>query len=247
MSVGGFQSGRQDAGLGELRTRRSSCGTWRRARNRPPSRDTRNWCIPWRSVRTARRWPRGARTGRSSCGTWRRARNRPPSRDTPASCTSVAFSPDGKTLASGSNGQDDQVVGRRRGQLPQDVRQQINRPEPGSSWPSGAAGRPEQQKCALARRDRYSAVVNRLAEISSARCVCRCWPRGAGILPAFLSVGKMPAPRGGFRNQGAAAPSRKCWQSIDLLLQSTSSLALRICDRGGGRLTAALSCSIIGS
>ena len=57
---------------------------------------------PWRSVRTARRWPRGARTRRSSCGTWRRARNRPPSRDTRAWCASVAFSPDGKTLASGS-------------------------------------------------------------------------------------------------------------------------------------------------
>ena len=57
---------------------------------------------PWRSVRTARRWPRGAGTRRSSCGTWRRARNRPPSRDTRIRCMSVAFSPDGKTLASGS-------------------------------------------------------------------------------------------------------------------------------------------------
>ena len=59
-------------------------------------------CPPWRSVRTARRWPRGARTRRSSCGTWRPARNRPPSRDTRTGVTSVAFSPDGKTLASGS-------------------------------------------------------------------------------------------------------------------------------------------------
>ena len=57
---------------------------------------------PWRSARTARRWPRGARTRRSSCGTWRRARSRPPSRDTRTVVTSVAFSPDGKTLASGS-------------------------------------------------------------------------------------------------------------------------------------------------
>ena len=101
--VRGIQPGRQDAGLGERGQARSSCGTWRRARNRPPSRDTRTRCGPWRSARTARRWPRGAATGRSSCGTWRPARSRPLSRGHTSRCRSVAFSPDGKTLASGSN------------------------------------------------------------------------------------------------------------------------------------------------
>ncbi len=64
----GVQSGRQDPGLGEPGPDGSSYGTWRRARNKPPSRDTRAWCCAWRSVRTARRWPRGAWTRRSSCG-----------------------------------------------------------------------------------------------------------------------------------------------------------------------------------
>ncbi len=59
--VCGFQSGWQDSGLGGTGTKRSSCGTWQRARNRPPSRDTRTQCWPWPSVRTARRWPREAR------------------------------------------------------------------------------------------------------------------------------------------------------------------------------------------
>ncbi len=71
----------------------SSCGTWRRARNGPLSRDTRENAGRWLSVRTARRWPRergrddqavgrgdGKREGhpsvdpRARCGLWLSAR-----------------------------------------------------------------------------------------------------------------------------------------------------------------------------
>ena len=98
----GVQSGRQDAGLGELGQDDQAVGRGDGQGTGHPQGTHGRRCCPWRSVRTARRWPRGARTRRSSCGTWRRARNRPPSRDTRTRCTSVAFSPDGKTLASGS-------------------------------------------------------------------------------------------------------------------------------------------------
>ena len=60
-----------------------------------------------RSARTAKPWPREAEqleSVSSSCGTWPLARRRPPSRGTRSRCRSVAFSPDGKTLASGGGG-----------------------------------------------------------------------------------------------------------------------------------------------
>ena len=99
--VRGVQPGRQDAGLGRARTGRSSCGTWRRQGAGHPQGTHGLGDAPWRSARTARRWPRAVRTGRSGCGTWPPARTRPPSRGTRARVLRVAFSPDGKTLASG--------------------------------------------------------------------------------------------------------------------------------------------------
>ncbi len=82
-----------------------------------PARPTAHgppWCCapatraltPWRSARTAARWPRPTTTAPSSCGTpttrpapARWASRSPATRDT---STPLAFSPDGRTLASGS-------------------------------------------------------------------------------------------------------------------------------------------------
>ena len=57
----------------------------------------------WRSARTARPWPAAAPMARCGCGTWPpTGRSAPPSPATAAPVNSVAFSPDGKTLATGS-------------------------------------------------------------------------------------------------------------------------------------------------
>ena len=48
------------------------------------------------------RWQPAVRTRRCGCGTWPRGRIYAPSQDIPIRSSSVAFSPDGTTLASGS-------------------------------------------------------------------------------------------------------------------------------------------------
>ena len=100
--VRGVQSGRQDAGLGELRTRRSSCGTWRRARNRPPSRDTRTPCWPWPISPDGKTLASGSADKTIKLWDVATGKERATLKGHTDWVNSVAFSPDGKTLASGS-------------------------------------------------------------------------------------------------------------------------------------------------
>ena len=105
----GVQPGWADAGLRQLGTP-SSCGTSPRA-SRAASRcaATRPPSGAWRSARMGRRWPPPVGTTPSSCGTSPRA-SRAASRcaATRTPSMSVAFSPDGQTLASASD--DDTLI-----------------------------------------------------------------------------------------------------------------------------------------
>src|SRR5262249_19230147 len=90
-------------------TARPGCGTRpRESGSASPLWANDRSSSPWRSAPTARSWPPAATTKRGSCGT-RRSINR--SKTSPGEggqVNSVAFSPDGKLLASG--GQDPHVM-----------------------------------------------------------------------------------------------------------------------------------------
>ena len=93
------------------RMRRSSSGTSPAARTRRPCKGIKNGSWPWRSARTARRWLREATTRHQAVGRGdRQGTGHPPGHAD--FVRSVAFSPDGKTLASGRLRRDDQAVGR---------------------------------------------------------------------------------------------------------------------------------------
>ena len=102
--LGGVQPGRQDPGQRQRRWHGAVVGRGHRpARSAAPSPATPAGSTRWRSARTARPWPAAAPMARCGCGTWPpTSRSATPSPATPARSDSVAFSPDGKTLASGS-------------------------------------------------------------------------------------------------------------------------------------------------
>ena len=74
----------------------------RPAPGRAPDRAPRLRCRAWPSAPTARPWPPGVWIRPSGCGTWPPASPGGPLTGHQELVCSVAFSPDGKTLASGS-------------------------------------------------------------------------------------------------------------------------------------------------
>ena len=100
----GLQPRRHAPGHRPAGTRRCSCGTRRRARRCPPSRGTPA-AVRQRGLQPRRHAPghRPAVTRRCGCGTRTTGQAAgSPSRGTRTACLSVAFSPDGKRLASAS-------------------------------------------------------------------------------------------------------------------------------------------------
>ena len=103
--LGGVQPGRQDPGQRQRRRHGAAVGCGQPPSDRRPAhRPHRRRRTRWRSARTAQPWPAAATTARCGCGMWPatgRSATRSPA--TPMRVQSVAFSPDGTTLASGSD------------------------------------------------------------------------------------------------------------------------------------------------
>ena len=137
--------------------------------NAVSGRPHRHRSIRWRSARTARPWPAPAATARCGCGTWPpAARSATPHRPHRRGSASVAFSPDGKTLATGRRRRHGAAVG--RGHRPPD-RRPPHRPHRRRSarWRSARTARPWP------------------AAATTARCGCGTWP------PAARSATRSPA------------------------------------------------------
>ena len=97
--LGRIRTGREDALFRAVTTRRSGYGTGRKAGFvRPGMRRTKFAALAFR--RTAKSWPRHTSAEQSGCGTSPSRKPALPCKATWATCLGVAFSPDGRTLAS---------------------------------------------------------------------------------------------------------------------------------------------------
>ena len=137
----GLQPRRQAPGLGQRGPDGAGVGRHDRASPRAsPSRGTRTGCTAWPSAPTASAWPRPARTRRCGCGTRRPASEALTLKGHTDGVRSVAFSPDGKRLASASADQTvkvwDATTGRRRPAHPQGAHGDGDR-----AWPSAPTAR----------------------------------------------------------------------------------------------------------
>ena len=100
-----FSPDGKTAGQPAATTARCGCGTWPPAsRSAPPSTGHAGGSSRWRSARTASRWPAASerRHGAAVGPGHRPGRSADPDHGHTARSYAVAFSPDGKTLASGS-------------------------------------------------------------------------------------------------------------------------------------------------
>jgi len=96
---GGICPGWQDPGFGRVGQEGAPVGMRPRGTSWPSSLATPRISGPWLFLPTDGPWQPGVRTARSSSGTWPRATRRLPSQAHTASVYTVAFSPDGNTVA----------------------------------------------------------------------------------------------------------------------------------------------------
>ena len=147
---GGVQPGRQDPGHRRRRRHGAAVGRGRRPADRQPRSPARGPVTRWRSARTAGPWPPAATTARRGCGTWPPPDRQPPHRPPATPATSVAFSPDGKTLATGERRRHGAAVG--RGHPPADRQPLTGHTARSTRWRSARTAGPWPPAAATARR-----------------------------------------------------------------------------------------------
>jgi hypothetical protein len=203
-------AGTAPSGSGASRTGRSCA--------RSPGIPTMSTPSP--SRRTVRRWPRGAVTGPSGSGASRTGRSCARSPGIPAMSSSVAFSPDGQTLASGGLGQHHQALARLGRDAPAHAHRAYRRlstPSPSRRtvrrWPRGAVTTPSGSGASRTGRScARSPGIPTMSTPSPSRRTVRRWPRGAGTTPSGSGAsrtGRSCARSPGIPTMSPPSPSRR--------------------------------------